>query len=238
VPTLLVFGARNLGRAIARHMAAEGWDVAAAARSEESVRRVEAEVPGTLGLVADAGSEADVERAFAAARERFGSVDLVVVAISPDTRGRAFGGGTILEADAESLAPYTEELVPNLFRLLRVGSRVLAEQGGGTFIQITGGSARRGMPGRGAWAAAAFATRALVQSAGAELRDRGVHVALLIVDATIESEKTEGFLAGKPAEASAAEEDVARAVAYLAAQSPRGWTHELQLTPAGDRWVP
>jgi NAD(P)-dependent dehydrogenase (short-subunit alcohol dehydrogenase family) len=238
VPTLLVFGARNLGRASARHMAAKGWDVAAAARSEESVRRVEEEVPGALGLVADAGSEADVERAFAASRERFGSVDLVVVAISPDTRGRAFGGGTILEADAESLAPYAEELLPNLFRLLRIGSRVLAEQGGGTFIQITGGSARRGMPGRGAWAAAAFATRALVQSAAAELRDRSVHVALLIVDATIESEKTESFLAGKPAEASAAEEDVARAVAYLARQSPRGWTHELQLTPAGDRWVP
>jgi len=238
VPTLLVFGARNLGRAIALHMAVEGWDVTAAARSEESVRRVEKEVPGALGVVADVGSEDDVERAFAAARERFGSVDLVVVAISPDTGGRAFGGGTVLEADAESLAPYFEELVPNLFRLLRIGSRVLAEQGGGTYVQITGGSARRGMPGRGAWAGAAFATRAHVQSAAAELRDRGIHVALLIVDATIESEKTEGFLAGKPANASAGEEDVARAVAYLAGQSPRAWTHELQITPAGDRWVP
>lgn len=235
---LLVFGARNLGRAIARHMAGEGWDVAAAARSEESIRRVEAEIPGALGLVADAGSEDDVERAFAATRERFGSVDLVVVAISPDTRGRSFGGGTVLESDAESLAPYAEELLPNLFRILRIGSKVLAEQGGGTYVQITGGSARRGMPGRGAWAAAAFATRALVQSAAGELRDRGVHVALLIVDATIDNEKSAGFLAGKPADASAGEEDVARAVAYLAVQSPRAWTHELQLTPAGDRWVP
>jgi len=238
VPTLLVFGARNLGRAIARHLAAEGWDVAAAARSEESVRRVEAEIAGALGLVADAGSEADVERAFAAAHERFGSVDLVVVAISPDTRGRSFGGGTVLESDAQALAPYAEELLPNLFRILRVGSRVLAEQGGGTYVQITGGSARRGMPGRGAWAAAAFATRALTQSAAAELREKGVHVALLIVDATIDSEKTQGFLAGKAADASAGEDDVARAVAYLAGQSPRAWTHELQLTPAGDRWVP
>jgi hypothetical protein len=94
------------------------------------------------------------------------------------------------------------------------------------------------MAGRGPWAAAAFATRGLVQAAAAELREQGVHVALLVVDGSIESEKTAERLAGRPAEESAREEDVAQAVAYLAAQSPRGWTHELQLTPSGDRWVP
>jgi hypothetical protein len=94
------------------------------------------------------------------------------------------------------------------------------------------------MAGRGPWAAAAFATRGLLQSAAGELRERGVHVALLIADATIDSEKTRERTAGQPAHATMAEEDVAAAVAYLAAQSPRGWTHELQLTPSGDRWVP
>ena len=57
--------------------------------------------------------------------------------------------------------------------------------GGGTFVQMTGGSARRGMAKRGPWAATAFATRALTQSVAAELRQRKVHVALLIVDAVI-----------------------------------------------------
>lgn len=238
MPALLVFGARNLGRVIARHMAAKGWGVAAVARSEESVARVQAEMPGAVGVVGDAGHEDDVERAYAETRERFGSVDLVVVAISPSTRGRAFGGGSIAEADREAVAPYVEDLIPSLFTILRVGARVLTEQGSGTYIQITGGSARRGMPGRGPWAAGAFATRALIQSAASELRERGVHAALLIVDATIESEKTAEFLEGRPESASTSEEDVARAVAYLAEQSPRGWTHELQITPSGDRWVP
>ena len=31
---------------------------------------------------------------------------------------------------------------------------------------------------------------------------------------------------------------LAGAVAYLAAQSPRAMTHELQVTPALDQWVP
>lgn len=238
MPALLVFGARNLGRAVARHLSERGWDAAAVARSEETLERVRADIPEALTIAGDAGNEADVERAFAATRERFGSVDLVVVAISPGTRGRAFGGGSIAEAGAEAIAPYTEELLPNLFRILRVGGRALAEQGHGTYVQITGGSARRGMPGRGPWAAGAFATRALIQSAAAELRGRGVHVALLIVDAAIENEQSAERLRDRPENETASEEDVARAVAYLAEQSPRAWTHELQITPAGDRWVP
>ena len=77
-----------------------------------------------------------------------------------------------------------------------------------------------------------------MQTSALELRERGVHAALLIVDATIESAKTSIRLDGQPAEASTSELDVLWAISYLAAQSPRGWTHELQITPRGDRWVP
>ena len=41
-----------------------------------------------------------------------------------------------------------------------------------------------------------------------------------------------------PADALVRQEDVSTAVAFLATQSARGMTHELALTPAGDRWVP
>ena len=51
-------------------------------------------------------------------------------------------------------------------------------------------------------------------------------------------EKTAAMLEGKPATHSTSGEDVAEAVAFLAGQSSRGWTHELTITPAGDRWVP
>jgi hypothetical protein len=46
------------------------------------------------------------------------------------------------------------------------------------------------------------------------------------------------MLEGDPPERSASMEDVAAAVNYLYNQSPRGWTHELQLTPALERWIP
>lgn len=235
--TLLVFGARNLGRTLARTFSAEGWNVAAVARSKETVSAVRAELPDALAIVADAAREDDVERALAEARARFGAIHLVVNAMTPVPRG-GFGGGSVLEAHRPDLEPYVDSFLPAVFNVLTAGSRVLADEGGGTLVQLTGGSARRGIPGRGPWAAAAFATRALVQSAAQELRERNIHVALLIVDATIESPKTARMLEGKPEEASASEEDIVAAIRYLASQSPRAWTHELQITPRGDRWVP
>jgi NAD(P)-dependent dehydrogenase (short-subunit alcohol dehydrogenase family) len=228
--TLLVFGARNLGRVLASRLAAGGWRVAAVARTEATIQKLEEEVPGAVGIIADAGKAQDVERVFA----DVGDVDLVVNAI---TTNPSFGG-PIHEAPPEALDAYVGTLLPGIFNVMRVGGRVLAERGRGTLIQVTGGSARRGNPGRGPWAAAAFATRALVQSQAAELREQGVHAALLIVDAVIESEKTKVWLEDEPPERSASMEEVARAIEYLHEQSPRGWTHELQLTPALERWVP
>src|SRR5262249_49918187 len=146
----------------------------------------ETDVPGGAGLVADASRPDDVERVF----KDVGEIDLVVNAI---TTTPAFGG-PIHEAPPEALDAYVGTLLPAIFNVLRVGGRVLLERGGGTLVQVTGGSARRGNPGRGPWAAAAFATRALVQSQAAELREHNVHVALLIVDAVIESAKTAQWL--------------------------------------------
>lgn len=237
MPAALVFGARNLGRAIAAGLVADGWRVAGVARSQETVDRLAVDVPGAVGLRADAGLEEDVRRVVAEARDRLGGLDLVVVAISP-AAGRSGGGVELAGAPASLFEPYLGDLLPALSTVLRVAGGDLAAQGHGTYVQVTGGSARRGMAGRGAWAAAAFATRGMLQSAASELRGKGVHAALLVVDAVIESDKTRGFLEGKPADYAAGEEDVAAAVAYLAAQSPRAWTHELVLTPAGDTWVP
>ena len=230
MPTLLVFGARNLGRVVAAKLAAEHWRVAGVARSEETIRLLEEDVPGAVGLIADASKAEDVERVF----RDVGDVDLVVNAITTTPSY----GGPIHEAPADALDAYVGTLLPAIFNVLRVGGRVLAAARSGTIVQVTGGSARRGNPGRGPWAAAAFATRALVQAQAAELRELNVHAALLIVDAVIESEKTAHWLEDEPPERSASMEEVADAIKYLYDQSPRGWTHELQLTPALERWVP
>jgi NAD(P)-dependent dehydrogenase (short-subunit alcohol dehydrogenase family) len=75
--------------------------------------------------------------------------------------------------------------------------------------------------------------RAITQAATRELREHGIHVALLIVDAGIEPFADGG---GDPAMADPRE--IAGAVAFLADQGARAATHELQVTPLAERWLP
>jgi len=240
MPALVVLGARNLGGAILEHFLGRGWQGAAVARSDDTLERVRA--AGGLALRADASSAGELEGTLAQARAQLGGLDLMVNAVSasrPPEGGGPFGGGPIAEATVEGFRGWTAAVAEQAFVFLSTGARALrGAGGGGTLVQVTGGSARRAMPSRGLWSAGAQATRAMVHAAAQELREEGIHVALLVVDATIESPKTEAYTRDTPREALADMAEIARAVEFLAGQSARGLTHELVVTPAGDRWVP
>jgi NAD(P)-dependent dehydrogenase (short-subunit alcohol dehydrogenase family) len=236
--TVVVLGARNLGGAIVDYFLGLGWNTAAVARSEETLERVRSR--GALALPADASDPRALTEALATARAELGSLDAVVNAVSasrPPTSG-PFGGGELAAADLEAFHGWTVAVAQQAFVFLSAGALALRQAGGGALVQITGGSARRAMPGKGLWAAGAFATRALVQAAAQELRNEGIHVALLAVDATIESPKTVAYTRNQPREALADMDEIASAVAFLVNQGARGLTHELVVTPAGERWVP
>jgi NAD(P)-dependent dehydrogenase (short-subunit alcohol dehydrogenase family) len=235
---IVVLGARNLGGAIIEHFLERGWSAAGVARSEETLARVRDR--GALALAADAADPDSLRDALAAARQEFGSLDAVVNAVSAarPTRPGPFGGGELAQADVEAFRGWTVAVAEQAFVFLSVGAAALRSSGGGALIQVTGGSSRRAIPGRGLWAAGAFATRALVQAAAQELRGDGIHAALLAVDATIESPGTEAFTAGQPRDALADMTEVAKAVAFLVDQGARAQTYELVVTPAGERWVP
>ena len=74
------------------------------------------------------------------------------------------------------------------------------------------------------------------QRCGARAKEHGIHVALLIVDAGIEP--IDGAAPGQPTEALADPRALAKAVEFLAEQGARNATHELQVTPLAERWVP
>jgi NAD(P)-dependent dehydrogenase (short-subunit alcohol dehydrogenase family) len=140
------------------------------------------------------------------------------------------------EATPDDFEHYAVGFQRTSFAFLSTGARTL--EPGGAMIRICGGSSRRAFEGRGAWAAGMFATRALTQAAALELRPKGIHAALLIVDGTIQSPKTEQWTKDAPDDSLVQQADVARAALYLATQPPSAWTYELQITPRGDNWNP
>jgi len=89
----VVFGARNLGRAIIELLIADGWSVAGVARSEETLAGITA--AGALAVKADVTNQASVRDVLEQAAAAHGGVDLVVNAASAygGDRSGPFGGG-------------------------------------------------------------------------------------------------------------------------------------------------
>ncbi len=230
----VVFGARNLGRSIIEALRQDGWAVTGVARSEATLAGVTA--LGAVAVRADVTDQTSVTQVLAAAAAAHGPIDLVVNAAAAygGERSGPFGGGPIAEAPPEAFDSWAAAPARSAFSFLSAGGRFLLEQGTpATLVQVTGGSSRRAAGGRGLWAAGAFGVRAITQAAALELREKGIHVALLIVDAGIQpvgSAESNAVLADP--------HELAAAVLFLADQGARGATHELQVTPLAERWVP
>lgn len=232
----VVFGARNVGRAVAAERLRAGGRVLAVARSDETLARLTDAHPGVVTHRGDAADPALVAEVLRRAEHDLGGLDLVVNAVTAVPRDQSFGGGPIADAPPDRLESWMAGYLPAAWAILRGAGAALGRRGEGTIVQIAGGSARRAMPGRGPWAAAQVGARALTHALAQELRGEGVHVALLIADGLIRTDRNP--MAGRPERDGLDPDDVAAAVAYLAGQPPRAWTHELTLTPAGDTWVP
>jgi NADP-dependent 3-hydroxy acid dehydrogenase YdfG len=233
--TVVIFGARHLGGAIAAHFASRGWQVAAVALTQETVDALKARTPRAKGIradLSDPGAAADVLRRVHA---HHGSIKLIVNAISdPAVASSALAreGGERTE-----LASPIGAAVTPVHHVIDASLEILRAQGAGTLIQITGGLALRARRGTGPLAATGYATRALVEGAIADARDDNVHLALLVIRGLIESDLTAATLAGRPAKASMTADDVIAAIELLVAQGRgRAWTHEVTLTPPGAPW--
>ncbi len=96
-------------------------------------------------MQADASDPDELRAALERARAEFGRLDVIVNAVSAarPTRPGPFGGGSLSEATVEDFRGWTGAVAEQAFVFLSEGVRA----GAGTLIQVTGGSARRAMPG-------------------------------------------------------------------------------------------
>src|SRR4051812_48910761 len=94
----VVFGARNLGRAVIDALVADGWAVTGVARSEQTLRGVEG--AGALALAGDVTDPASLDDVLGRAHEAHGPASLIVNAAAAygGDRSGPFGGGPLAEA--------------------------------------------------------------------------------------------------------------------------------------------
>jgi len=233
-PTLVMVGVRTLGRAIAVHFAAQGWRVVAAARTRADVDRVTAEVDAAGGRGAGVICDLTDPASLAAL---VGGCERIDLCIAAQTSGGRFGARPLVEIADEEIDQGYRSYLRGTWNLLKsVGPKMLA-QGAGTFLQIGTSSGVRTKDGFAALGAIQHGLRALVQVAAREWRAQGVHVAYLPIDGAIESDRTAAWAARNGSDRAVPQAEIARACAYLHAQEPRAWTHELVLRPRGTDWT-
>lgn len=169
---------RGIGRGIALSFAREGAHLLLTARTAQGLEAtvaaarefgVRAEVmPG------DASQEADVERVFAAVRDRFGRLDLLV------NNAGAFDGGLLHELD---LATWNKVIGINLtgpFLCTRAALQIMRPQGVGRIINVSSVSAYRVRPTTAAYSATKAALLGLTQVTALEGREYGVTCGCLL----------------------------------------------------------
>src|ERR1700683_1377561 len=119
----VVFGARNLGRAVIELLVRDGWAVAGVARSRNTLDGIAA--AGALALMADVTDPVSVHDALEKAADAHRAVDLVVNAAAAygGERSGPFGGGPIAEATVDGFEAWAVAPARAAFSFLSASGR-------------------------------------------------------------------------------------------------------------------
>jgi len=223
--TALIVGAgAGLSAALARVMTTEGIKVALAARSTGDLEALAKDIKAPT-YTCDASKRADVEKLFADLDGSFGAPEIVI--FNPSYRTR----GPVAELDP---AEVEKALMVSAFGGFLVAQqavkRMLPKKHG--CIVFTGASASvKGYAQSAPFAMGKFALRGLAQSMARELHPQGIHVAHVIIDGGIKSDRRQE----PPGKTASLLEPDAIAATYLSVirQPQSAWSHEVEVRP----WV-
>jgi NAD(P)-dependent dehydrogenase (short-subunit alcohol dehydrogenase family) len=219
----------GLGAALARRFAAGGLAVAVARRRAEDLTELAEEVGGRA-YGCDATDRAQVDTLFADVARDLGTPTLV------SFNAGAYLRGGILEISPEDFETCWRVGCLGGFNVGQAAARLMVEPDGGTILYTGATAALRGGAGFANLAVPKFGLRALAQSMARELGPKGVHVAHLIIDGQIESER-EGYSAAERGEDTVLKPAaIAEAAWFLHSQPKSAWTQELDLRPYVEKW--
>ncbi|KIF74941.1 short-chain dehydrogenase [Streptomyces sp. 150FB] len=182
----IVTGAsRGIGYAVARALAAEGAAVVLAARGQDALdaaaARIAADGGRALAVVTDTTDEASVRGLVRRAAGEFGGVDILVnSAATPATSGFS---SALADVDDDRLRHEVETKVLGYLRCARAVAPLMAAQGWGRVINVSGLAARQ--TGSVIGSIRNVAVAAMTKNLGDELGPQGINVTVVHPGATI-----------------------------------------------------
>ncbi len=171
--TVFITGASSgIGHALARELAPKGYALALAARRQDLLDDLCAEVRQLGGeaipLICDVGDQEQVKQAIAKTIEHFGRIDLAILSAgiggtTKATEFKADGLQRLVRTNLFGVAYCLEELLP-----------ILQRQNGGTIAAISSLAGDRGMPGSAGYCASKAALSTLFDGLRPELKTQNI----------------------------------------------------------------
>ncbi len=161
----------GLGRVLAEHVLARGWNVVVTARDETRLAELVAAVPDrALALKLDVTDAAQIDAAVQQAEARFGGIDVLV-------NNAGYGYQSSIEEGQESeIRAQFDANVFGLFAMTRAVLPGMRKQRRGHVLNITSVAGLVGFPGSGYYAASKHAVEGFSDSLAAEVTPLGIKV--------------------------------------------------------------
>ncbi len=218
------------GAALARRFADGGYRLALLARDETRLGAIAGTIPGAQAFACDATNPGSLESVLSVVASAMGPVDTLIYNAGKGVWGDALSVSTEAFEDAWRLNAL------GCFAAARAVLPSMLDAGKGSIIIIGATASRRGGASAAAFASAKGAQRLLAESMARAYGPRGVHVALLVLDAIVGEPLMREKLADRPDDFFCMPTDIAE-TAYAIAHQPRSaWTFELDMRPYGEKW--
>ncbi len=167
-------GTRGIGFAIAKLYLENGANVAIAGSRQETVDKALAQLPEyagrVMGICPNLCDPEAVGAAFAAVKEKFGSLDILVNNAGVSSRA------SIYDYTAEEFTNVINLNVNAVFVCCQAAARIMKPQGGGVIINTSSMVAKIGQPSGCAYPASKFAVNGLTVSLARELAKDQIRV--------------------------------------------------------------
>ena len=231
--TAIVTGASSgIGEATARLLSREGCNVVLAARREDRLRSLAAELgEGALAAPTDVTDPADCAALVARAVERFGSLEILV-----NNAGVGLHG-SIPEGDPENWRRMFEVNVLGVLYATRAAVRHMLQQGSGDVVFVSSLAGRRvPHPSGTVYAATKHAITAVAEGLRQDVHDKGVRVinvepGLVRTEFPESSHPDAGEYYAQRGYAPLEAGDIAAAVVYAVSQPARVSVNEIAVRP-------
>jgi len=225
----------GLGAALCQRFANARMNVAIAARSKDRIGELADEINNYMTIKArayacDTTKPDDVRKLFEAAIEELGEPDLVVF------NAGAFEPGSILDISPADFERCWKVGCLGGFLVGQAAAQRMVDRGKGTIIFTGATAAMRGSANFANLAVPKFGLRALAQSMARELGPKNVHVAHVVIDGQIKSERSAHLEGERGPESLLAPEAIAESYFQIHHQARSAWTHEYDLRPWVERF--